>query len=66
MVYQDPLTNPLPIAALADFQSMPTSAQFDQFDNLYVLDHNRNRILIYRRYEVEILQVYLPLVIREY
>jgi sugar lactone lactonase YvrE len=49
MVYQNPLTNPLPIAVLADFHSMPVSARFDQFDNLYVIDHNRNRILIYRR-----------------
>ena len=48
MVYQDPLTNPLPIAALGDFHSMPLSARFDQFDNLYILDHNRSRILIYR------------------
>ncbi len=61
MVYQYPLTNPLPIAALADFQSMPTSARFDQFDNLYILDHNRSRILIYKRHEVEIYEVYLPL-----
>lgn len=61
MVYQDPLTNPLPIAALADLQSMPTSARFDQFDNLYILDHNRSRILIYKRHEVEIHEVYLSL-----
>lgn len=52
LVYQDPLTNPLPIAALGDFHSMPLSARFDQFDNLYVLDHNRMCILIYRRHEV--------------
>jgi hypothetical protein len=48
MVYRDPLNNPLPIAALTEFQSMPTTARFDEFDNLYVLDHNRSRILIYR------------------
>jgi len=53
MVYQDPLTNPLPIAALSDLHSMPLSARFDQFDNLYILDHNRMRILIYRNRTVE-------------
>ncbi|MGA9347775.1 MAG: hypothetical protein WBW48_03080, partial [Anaerolineae bacterium] len=52
MVYQDPLTNPMPIAALGDFHSMPFSARFDQFDNLYILDGNRSRILIYRNREV--------------
>jgi hypothetical protein len=57
MVYQDPLTNPLPIAALADFHSMPLSARFDQFDNLYVIEHNRNRILIYRQREVDTYKV---------
>jgi len=48
MVYQNPLTNPYPIAALGDFHSMPLSARFDQLGNLYVIDHNRSRILIYR------------------
>jgi hypothetical protein len=57
MIYQDPLTNPLPIAALADFHSMPLSARFDQFDNLYVMEHNRNRILIYRQGEVDTYKV---------
>jgi len=52
MVYQNSLTNPFPVAALADFHSMPLSARFDQFDNLYILDHNRSRILIYRNREV--------------
>ena len=51
LVYQDPLTNPLPIAALGDFHSMPLSARFDSLDNLYILDHNRSRILIYRHHE---------------
>jgi len=53
VVYQDPLTNPLPVAALSDFHSMPLSARFDQFDNLYILDHNRSRILIYKSREVQ-------------
>jgi hypothetical protein len=29
------------------------SARFDQFDNLYILDHNRSRILIYRSCDVQ-------------
>ncbi len=33
---------------------MPTSARFDQFDNLYILDHNRSRILIYRNRQTHI------------
>ena len=52
MVYQDPLQNPYPIAALADLHSMLFSARFDQLDNLYILDHNRSRILIYKNREV--------------
>ncbi|MCX6025565.1 MAG: NHL repeat-containing protein [Chloroflexi bacterium] len=48
MIYQNPLTNPYPITALGDFHSMPLSARFDQLGNLYVIDHNRSRILIYR------------------
>jgi len=52
MVYQDPLSNPLPIDALADFYSQPLSARFDQFNNLYMLDHNRSRILVYWRSDV--------------
>jgi len=59
LVYQDPITNPFPIAALADFHSMPMSARFDQFDNLYVFDGNRSRILIYRHHQAP--TVYLPL-----
>jgi len=53
MVYQDPLTNSVPVAALGDFHSMPFSARFDQFDNLYILDGNRSRILIYRDRQVQ-------------
>jgi len=53
MVYRHPLINPLPITVLGDFHSMPFSARFDQFDNLYVLDGNRSRILIYRDREVQ-------------
>ena len=53
MVYQNLWTHPLPVAALGDFHSMPLSARFDQFDNLYILDHNRSRILIYRDRQVQ-------------
>jgi sugar lactone lactonase YvrE len=52
LVYQNPLANPLPVAALAEFGSMPTSLRFDAFDNLYALDHNRGRVLIYRDHAV--------------
>jgi sugar lactone lactonase YvrE len=45
-VYQDPLTNPFPSNALGDYYSHPISARFDQFDNLYVVDGTRNRVLI--------------------
>jgi hypothetical protein len=47
LIYQHILTNPLPILALGDLHSMPTSNRFDAKGNLYVLDHNRSRILIY-------------------
>ena len=48
VVYQEPLARPMPVAAIGDYQSQPFSIRFDVFDNLYVMDHNRNRILIYR------------------
>lgn len=48
MIYQNPLTNPYPVAALGEFASMPSSIRFDQDDTLYVMDHNRNRVLIYK------------------
>ena len=47
-VYESPIANPLPIAALNDFYSQPFSMRFDRFGNIYVLDHNRNRILVYK------------------
>lgn len=53
LVYENLLADPYPTAALGDFHSMPMSARFDQFDNLYILDHNRNRVLIYRHSEVK-------------
>lgn len=62
MVYEDPLTNPFPVGALGDYFSQPLSARFDSLGNLYVLDHNRNRILIYRATPHS--SSYLPLVTR--
>jgi hypothetical protein len=47
-VYEDPLgaeTNPS--AYLKDFGSMPYAIAFDRFDNLFVADSNRNRVLVY-------------------
>ena len=61
LIYQDILTNPLPIMALGDLHSMPTSNRFDAQGNLYVLDHNRNRILIY---DMTPEVVFLPLIWR--
>jgi len=46
-VYKAPLSNSLPVDFARDFHSMPFSARFDSRDNLYILDHNRNRVLIY-------------------
>jgi sugar lactone lactonase YvrE len=62
MIYQDILSNPQPILALGDLQSMPTSNRFDTLGNLYVLDHNRNRILIYRNALAN--QIFLPIIRR--
>jgi sugar lactone lactonase YvrE len=47
-MYEDPLgaeTNPS--AYLKDFGSMPYAIAFDRFDNLFVADSNRNRVLVY-------------------
>lgn len=49
LVYDDPWTDALPTAAVGEFHSMPLSARFDAADSLYVMDHNRYRILIYRQ-----------------
>jgi len=46
-VYRDPLTDPQPSMSLNDFYSHAYSARYDQFDNLYILDHTRDRVLIY-------------------
>ena len=46
--YDDPLVSgATPSEFLNDFSSMPYAATFDENDNLYVADLNRNRVLIY-------------------
>ena len=47
LVYQNVLTNPLPVDTLKDYYSMPTAAIYDADGNLYVADQNRGRVLIY-------------------
>ncbi len=48
-VYADPLGPSLnPSAYLGDYSSMPYKAAFDQYDNLYVAEQNRMRVLIYK------------------
>jgi hypothetical protein len=49
LVYFDPLSRRLPDAALNDFHSMAYAATFDDDDNLYVADLNRDRVFIYYR-----------------
>ena len=46
--YDDPLgSSTTPTGFLNDLGSMPYAATFDENDNLYVADLNRNRVLIY-------------------
>jgi hypothetical protein len=47
LVFQNILENPKPVAVLGDFYSDPLSLRFDSQNNLYILDINRSRILIY-------------------
>jgi len=49
LVYEDPLANPLPQTALKDFHSMAYAAAFDEDDNLYIADLNRDRVFIWKR-----------------
>ena len=47
-LYNDPLgPSTAPSGFLNDFGSMPYAATFDENDNLYVTDINRNRVLVY-------------------
>jgi hypothetical protein len=49
LVYDDPLVSPRPVGTLNDFHSMAYAATFDEDDNLYVADLNRDRVFIYRK-----------------
>lgn len=64
LVYQAPWANSLPITNLQDLYGMAYSATFDQFNNLYVVDLNRNRVLIYKFQDVEL--TYLPVILRNH
>lgn len=47
-IYDDPLgSSTEPTAYLNDLASMPVAATFDEHDNLYIVDHNRGRVLVY-------------------
>jgi len=56
-IYQDILTNPHPIGVIGEIHSWPVASRFDQFDNLYIVDSNRNRILIYKTNHVRTFDV---------
>ena len=47
LVYDSPLTNPAAVHPINDFQSMPYAAAFDELGNLYLVDEDRHRVLIY-------------------
>jgi hypothetical protein len=47
--HDDPSTAPRRAGALNDFGSMPYAATFDNDDNLYVADLNRDRVFVYLR-----------------
>jgi len=47
LVLLNPLTGDTPVTNLNDFSSLSYASTFDPQDNLYVLDSNRNRVLIY-------------------
>lgn len=59
-IYQDLFTDPSLMAPLGDFYSHPISIRYDHFDNLFVLDLTRHRVLIYWNTELE--NVFLPLI----
>jgi len=70
-VYDDPLgpaTNPT--VYLNDYGSMPFAATFDRYDNLYIADANRNRVLVYwNPFNNPLppqIDVYLPIVVNQY
>jgi sugar lactone lactonase YvrE len=49
LVYNSPLARNSAVGALRDYQSLAISMAFDERDNLYVIDHDRSRVLIYLR-----------------
>jgi hypothetical protein len=49
LVYRDPLERPHPDATLGDFHSIAYALDFDEHDDLYVADLNRDRVLVYRQ-----------------
>ncbi|NTV23679.1 MAG: hypothetical protein HGA85_04865, partial [Nanoarchaeota archaeon] len=48
-VYNNPLTDMLPTAFLKDYYGLSFTAAFDRYDNLYVSDLNKGRVLIYKK-----------------
>jgi len=48
LVFDDLLADGPPSAALRDYYSMSLQGALDRFGNLYMSDHNRSRILVYR------------------
>lgn len=48
LVFDDILADGQPSAALRDYYSMSLQGALDRFGNLYMSDHNRSRILVYR------------------
>ena len=49
LAFDSPLTNPTPTGALKDFHSMAYAATFDENNNLYLADLNRDRVFFYRQ-----------------
>jgi sugar lactone lactonase YvrE len=48
VIFDQPADGQQALNILGDYGSMPTSIRTDPFGNVYVLDHNRTRVLIYR------------------
>ncbi|NJM05794.1 hypothetical protein HC891_05750 [Candidatus Gracilibacteria bacterium] len=47
IVFDRPVDGQQALSILGDYGSMPTSIRSDRFGNIYVVDHNRTRVLIY-------------------
>jgi regulation of enolase protein 1 (concanavalin A-like superfamily)/sugar lactone lactonase YvrE len=48
LVFNDILANDVPDDTLGDYFSMSLQGAFDRLGNLYMSDHNRSRVLVYR------------------